>query len=105
MTITYRTSKAQAAQTVYDIEVLGRRAQAVECDVRSETSVREAIAATAAFHGRIDILVNNAAVFESAPLDGITLEQWDAVFETNARGPFLVAREALAHLRAAQGRM
>ena len=35
----------------------------------------------------------------------ITLEQWDAVFETNARGPFLVAREALPHLRAAQGRI
>ncbi|MFZ0745193.1 MAG: SDR family NAD(P)-dependent oxidoreductase [Terracidiphilus sp.] len=105
VSITYRTSKAQAAQTVYDIEVLGRRAQAVECDVRSETSVREAIAATTAFHGRIDVLVNNAAVFESAALDGMTLEQWDRVFETNARGPFLVTREALAHLRAAQGRV
>ncbi len=49
--------------------------------------------------------MNNAAVFESAPLDSLTLEQWDAVFETNARGPFLVAREALAHLRAVQGRI
>jgi 3-oxoacyl-[acyl-carrier protein] reductase/pteridine reductase len=49
--------------------------------------------------------VNNAAVFESVPLDRMSLEQWDAVFETNARGPFLVAREALPHLRAAEGRI
>ena len=53
----------------------------------------------------LDLLVNNAAVFASAALESLTLEQWDAVFETNARGPFLVAREALPHLRAARGRI
>jgi 3-oxoacyl-[acyl-carrier protein] reductase/pteridine reductase len=55
--------------------------------------------------GRLDLVVNNAAIFESVPLEQISLAQWDAVFETNARGPFLVAREALAHLRAAHGRI
>ncbi len=96
LTITFRESESDAKQTVQQIEALGRRAQAVYCDVRSEASVRAAIAATAAFHGHIDILVNNAAVYASVPLDQITLEQWDTVFETNTRGPFLVAREALA---------
>jgi NAD(P)-dependent dehydrogenase (short-subunit alcohol dehydrogenase family) len=105
VTITYQTSQAEAAQTVQAIEELGRRVQAVECDVRSEASVQAAVSATVAFHGRLDVLVNNAAVFEAAPLDRISLEQWDAVFETNARGPFLVAREALPHLRAASGRI
>ncbi len=105
MTITYRTSPEEAAQTVRDIEALGRRVLALECNVRSESSVRAAIAATVAHHGRLDVLVNNAAIFEAEPLDRISLEQWDAVFETNVRGPFLVAREALAHLRAAQGRI
>ena len=56
-------------------------------------------------HGRLDILVNNAAVYETAALDTLSLAQWDAVFETNARGPFLVAREALPHLRTAGGRI
>ncbi len=43
---------------------------------------------------------------QSAELsESISLEQWDAVFETNARGPFLVAREALTHLRAVHGRI
>ncbi|MGP8175829.1 MAG: SDR family NAD(P)-dependent oxidoreductase [Terracidiphilus sp.] len=103
--ITYRSSEAEAAQTAREIESLGRRALAVECDVRSEASVRRAIAATTGCFGRLDVVVNNAAVFESVPLEDISLDQWDAVFETNARGPFLVAREALSHLRAVQGRI
>jgi NAD(P)-dependent dehydrogenase (short-subunit alcohol dehydrogenase family) len=84
---------------------LGRLGIAIECDVRSEPSVRAAILASTRFHGHLDVLVNNAAVFESAPLDQLTLEQWDTVFETNARGPFLVAREALPYLRATRGRI
>ena len=105
VTLTYRDSASEAAQTAQAIRGLGRRSQALQCDVRSESSVRAAVAATIAVHGRLDVLVNNAAIFETAPLDQISLEQWDAVFETNARGPFLVARESLPHLRAAHGRI
>ncbi|MGO9337977.1 MAG: SDR family NAD(P)-dependent oxidoreductase [Terracidiphilus sp.] len=103
--ITYRKSQAEAHQTVGEIESLGRRALAVQCEVRSEHSVRAAIAAVAGGFGRLDVLVNNAAVFESGALESISLEAWDAVFETNARGPFLVAREALTHLRSVEGRI
>ena len=103
--LTYLKSRDDAARSVAEIEALGCRALAVECDVRSEASVRRAITAVTGKFGRLDVLVNNAAVFESASLEGITLEQWDAVFETNARGPFLVAREALVLLRAAEGRI
>ena len=103
--ITFRTSQAEAVDTARKVESFGRRALAVECDVRSEVSVRAAVTATMSRFGRLDLLVNNAAVFESAPLDSLTLEQWDAVFETNARGPFLMAREALGHLRSVEGRI
>jgi NAD(P)-dependent dehydrogenase (short-subunit alcohol dehydrogenase family) len=103
--ITYRKSHFEARETVGEIESLGRRALAVECDVRCEDSVREAVGTVLARFGRLDVLVNNAAIFESGALESISLEAWDAVFETNARGPFLVAREALAHLRAAEGRI
>jgi NAD(P)-dependent dehydrogenase (short-subunit alcohol dehydrogenase family) len=105
VTITYRTSKAEAGETVKAIEKLGRRALALECDVRSGTSVQGAIALAQAFHKRLDVLVNNAAVFDSGPIDEISLTQWDAVFETNTRGPFLVSRAALPHLRAHRGRI
>ncbi|MFZ1938585.1 MAG: SDR family NAD(P)-dependent oxidoreductase [Terracidiphilus sp.] len=103
--ITYLESHAEAAQTAAEIAALGRRAVATPCDVRSETSVRTAIAAVIAEFGRLDILVNNAGAFASAALESLTLEQWDDVFDTNTRGPFLVAREALPHLRAAHGRI
>ena len=103
--VSYRASESEAARTAASIAALGRRSLAVPCDVRSEPSVRAAVASVNAAFGRLDILVNNAAVFASAALESLTLAQWDAVFETNARGPFLVAREALPHLRAAHGRI
>lgn len=103
--ITYRTSADEAVETVDAIEQLGRRGYAIECNVRLEDSVREAVAAALAHLGRLDVLVNNAGLFETAPLDTLTVEQWDAIFETNARGPFLMAREALPHLRAVRGRI
>jgi NAD(P)-dependent dehydrogenase (short-subunit alcohol dehydrogenase family) len=103
--ITFRSSKQQSETTVGDLCRLGGKAFAVECDVRSESAVRSAVHAVTSRFGRLDILVNNAAVFDSASLDSLSLERWDAVFETNTRGPFLVAREALPHLRAAHGRI
>jgi NAD(P)-dependent dehydrogenase (short-subunit alcohol dehydrogenase family) len=103
--ITYRNSRQGTAVTVAALEALGRRARAIACDVRSETSVQTAVAEAVAQFGGLDILVNNAAIFETAPLESLSVAQWDAVFETNARGPFLVSREALPHLRAVHGRI
>jgi NAD(P)-dependent dehydrogenase (short-subunit alcohol dehydrogenase family) len=103
--ISYLNSQSDAAQAVAEIASLGHRAVATECDVRSEASVRVAIAAIIAEFGRLDILVNNAAIFAAAALENLPLDQWDSVFNTNTRGPFLVAREALPHLRIAHGRI
>jgi 3-oxoacyl-[acyl-carrier protein] reductase/pteridine reductase len=103
--ISYRSSEAEALETTAAIAALGRRSLAVPCDVRSETSVRSAVAQVVTGFGRLDILVNNAAVFASAALENLSLDQWDTVFDTNARGPFLVARESLPHLRTSRGRI
>jgi 3-oxoacyl-[acyl-carrier protein] reductase/pteridine reductase len=103
--VTYLNSRTEARQTVEEIEALGCRSLAVECNVRSEASIRAALETIGGSFGRLDVLVNNAAVFDSSPLEQISLEAWDTVFETNARGPFLVAREALPHLRAVEGRI
>jgi len=103
--ISWHSSQNAAAQTVAEIASLGRRAVATQCDVRSEASVRAAVAAVVAEFGRFDILVNNAAIFGSAALESLSLDQWDSVLDTNARGPFLVAREAFPHLRVARGRV
>lgn len=105
VTVTYRESRHDAEETIKAIKDLGRLAIAVECDVRSEESVRDAVTAAGNFHGHLDVLVNNAGIFQSATLEEIKIEQWDEVFATNARGPFLVARQAIHHLRKSHGRI
>lgn len=103
--ITYRDSDEEAARTVCDLEALGVRAIAVHANLREPESIRKAVARVAGELGSIDILVNNAGRFETAAIENISVEQWDAMFETNTRGPFIAAQAALPHLRAARGRI
>ncbi len=103
--ITYRGSEAEANQTVEELSGYGIRAQAFRCDVGDEASVKSAVSAAERAFGRLDLLVNNAGAFETAALERITAAQWDAMFATNTRGPFLVAKAAHAALKAAQGRI
>jgi NAD(P)-dependent dehydrogenase (short-subunit alcohol dehydrogenase family) len=103
--ITYNDSKPAAERTVKDLERFQVRALAVPCDVRNPASVREAVDVVVGAMGRLDILINNAGVFETARLEEITIHQWDRMFETNTRGPFLVAQAAYPHLRTARGRI
>jgi NAD(P)-dependent dehydrogenase (short-subunit alcohol dehydrogenase family) len=103
--ITYMGSQAAAQETVDQLRKLNVRAMAVACDVRSPESVQAAVAAVIREFGRLDILVNNAGVFETASLEAITVDQWDNMFDTNTRGPFLMSQCAYPHLRKAKGRI
>jgi NAD(P)-dependent dehydrogenase (short-subunit alcohol dehydrogenase family) len=103
--ITYNGSRAEAQETVEALQQFNVRAMAVACDVRNIDSVQAAVAAVVEQFGGLDILVNNAGTFETAALQSITLAQWDKMFETNTRGPFLMAQAAYPHLREARGRI
>jgi 3-oxoacyl-[acyl-carrier protein] reductase/pteridine reductase len=103
--ITYRESEADAAATVAELKAFGRRALAVRCDLREEASVVDAVAEAVGGLGGLDLLVNNAGAFETVPLEKISVAEWDAMYEVNTRGPFLVAKAAHPHLKAAQGRI
>ena len=103
--ITYNGSKAEAQETVEALQQLNVRAMAVACDVRNIDSVQAAVAAVVEQFDGLDILVNNAGTFETAALQSIPLPQWDKMFETNTRGPFLMAQAAYPHLREARGRI
>jgi 3-oxoacyl-[acyl-carrier protein] reductase/pteridine reductase len=103
--ISYRGSAAEAQATVEALRKHKVRAMAVQCDVRSQESVAAAVASVAEEFGRLDILVNNAGIFETAELQSITVAQWDNMFETNTRGPFLVSQAAYPHLHKSQGRI
>jgi NAD(P)-dependent dehydrogenase (short-subunit alcohol dehydrogenase family) len=103
--ITWRDSEAEAAQTVADLQALGVQALALRAELRDPAQVRAAVEAAAARFSRLDILVNNAGRYETAALESLTVEQWDAMFETNTRAPFLAAQGAYPYLKAAHGRI
>src|SRR5271168_1629243 len=103
--ITYRESAREARLVAEELAQSGGRALAVRCDVTDEKSVREMVKEVAAELGGIDVLVNNAANYETVEFEKITVAQWDAMFASNTRGPFLVSREALPHLRKRRGRI
>ncbi len=103
--ITYLGSEEEAAQTVGYLKALGVRALGLACNVREEPSVQAAVSAAVKALGGLDILVNNAGAFETAALEKISVEEWDAMFAINTRGPFLVAKAAHPHLKATRGRI
>jgi len=103
--ITFLSSSREAQHTVIDAGSFGVRAVALRCDVTDEKSVKSTIKETARELGGIDILVNNAANYETAEFEKLTLRQWDAIFATNTRGPFLVSREAVKLLRQRRGKI
>jgi 3-oxoacyl-[acyl-carrier protein] reductase/pteridine reductase len=103
--ITYRDSADEAQQTVHELEFFGVRAAAIHASLREPQSIQSAVAQAAADFGRLDILINNAGRFETEVLEKISVEQWNAMFETNTRGPFLAAQAAHPHLKAARGRI
>ena len=103
--ITYLESQSEAEETVRSLAALDVDAVAVRCDLRDPLSIEQTIAAVVEEFGQIDLLVNNAGIFASEALEDISAEQWDAMFTTNTRAPFLVAKAAYPHLRAAKGRI
>jgi NAD(P)-dependent dehydrogenase (short-subunit alcohol dehydrogenase family) len=103
--VTYLRSQSHARNLLVELDRNSVRAMAIRCDVAQEKSVRAAVREVAREFGAIDILVNNAANYETVEFDKITVKQWDAIFASNTRGPFLVTREALSYLRKRKGKI
>ncbi|HEX6293276.1 MAG TPA: SDR family oxidoreductase [Herpetosiphonaceae bacterium] len=75
---------------------------ALACDVSDAEGVARTVAALVERWGRLDVVVNNAAVDHTLSVDEMTVEQWDQVIAVNLRGPFLMAKAALPHMRRQQ---
>ncbi len=103
--ITWRDSESDAAQTVADLQAFGAEAAAFRAELRDPAQLRAAVDAAIARFGSLDILVNNAGRYETAALETLTVEQWDAMFDTNTRAPFLAAQAAYPYLKASHGRI
>ena len=103
--ITFLDSQPEAEQTVRDLAAHEVDAFAVRADLTDPEDITEAVRSIADTFSGIDILVNNAGFFESEALERLSVDQWDRMFATNTRAPFLVAQAALPHLRSATGRI
>jgi NAD(P)-dependent dehydrogenase (short-subunit alcohol dehydrogenase family) len=85
------------------IREAGGRALFVPTDVRNEQDVRYLIEQTIQQWGRLDVLCNNAGIEVYRRADEYTLEEWNAIIDTNLRGTFLCSKYAFPHLRQQQG--
>ncbi|GME33959.1 putative short chain type dehydrogenase protein [Neofusicoccum parvum] len=81
------------------------RALAVEADMSTTTGPAALVDAAVRAFGRLDIVVNNAAVAINLPLEEQTLAHWDALVNLNARGTFLLTQAALPHITKGAGRV
>jgi pteridine reductase len=95
----FNRSAQEAAQTVRQVEATGRRAVALRADLADADAARRLVTDAAEAFGRLDILVNNASLFEAAPVHEIRVEDWDRVLAVNLRAPFLLAQAAAPLLR------
>jgi NAD(P)-dependent dehydrogenase (short-subunit alcohol dehydrogenase family) len=98
----------EGAETVRLVRDAGGEALYVRCDVRREADVAALVAAAVERFGSLDVLHNNAAAHEAAiagpqPVDAISNELWDIVYETNLRGYFWTTKHAAPHLRRSPG--
>jgi NAD(P)-dependent dehydrogenase (short-subunit alcohol dehydrogenase family) len=100
---TYLASAQDARRTLADLKNCGVRAVALDCDVRDEKSIVAALRQVKQRFGGLDVLVNNAGAYATIDFKKITARQWDDMFATNTRGPFLTSRLAAPLLRTRKG--
>jgi NAD(P)-dependent dehydrogenase (short-subunit alcohol dehydrogenase family) len=85
------------------IRAHGARVLPLALDVSDPSAARQAIGQALDAMGRLDVLVNNAGTDVTLPIDELSENDWLRVIGTNLNGPFLLAKHASAHMRAAGG--
>lgn len=98
--IGYHRSALAARATIRELRECGTDAAAFRTDLRSPRQAVRLVAATVARFGRLDVLVNSAALFRRTPLPTTTPAEYDALLDLNLRGAFFCAQAAARHMRA-----
>ncbi len=104
--VNYHRSKGAAAATVRQIRALGVEAAPIGADLAKPSEARQLVSDTVRRFGRLDLLVNNAAIFFRTPLARTTSAQWDRLLDVNLRGAFFCSQAgAKAMLKGRGGRI
>lgn len=88
-------SRSGADAIAADLNAAGKSALSLHCDVSNEDQVKQAIATIFDKYGRIDILINNAAINQIAKIEDISLEDWNRVLTTNLTSQFLCCKQVI----------
>lgn len=97
--VNYVSGETAAHGVVEEIKAKGGHAIAIKADVSKEDEVQAMFRQMIAEFGTVDILVNNAGLQRDAPIDEMTLDQWNTVISVNLTGQFLCAREAIREFK------
>ena len=95
--VNYASSKEGADKVVSEITAKGGKAIAVQGNVAKKADVDRLFAETTKAFGLVNVLVNNAGVYEMLPLEAITEEHYRKQYDTNVLGPLLTTQEAVKH--------
>lgn len=98
VTFTYVNSDAKAQALVAALQSLGTRALAIKADSADADAVKNAILTVVNTWGNLDILVNNAGILTMAPIDSLSLEDFDRSFAVNVRSAFVASQVACQHM-------
>jgi 3-oxoacyl-[acyl-carrier protein] reductase len=101
--VNYAASKAGADRVVGEITRTGGRAIAVQADVSKPADIRRLFAEATKAFGQLDVLVNNAGIYEFRPLDQVTPEHFHKQFDLNVLGLILTTQEGVKHFRPSGG--
>ncbi len=93
--VNYSSSKAGADKVVAEITAAGGKAVAVQADVAKKADIDRLFAETKKAYGKLDVLVNNAGIYEFQPLDQITEESFQKQYGLNVLGLLLTTQEAV----------
>ena len=95
--VNYASSKEGADRVVAEITAKGGKAVAVQANVAKKADIERLFAETKKAFGRLDMLVNNAGIYEFAPLEEVTAEHFHKQFDLNVLGLILTTQEAVKH--------
>ena len=101
--LVHRTSRTEANDTAEAVRAHGRRALVVKADLREPDACERAVGETVDALGRLDVLVHMASRYQAAPLDELTLEDWNQQMAIDLRAAWLCARAAVPHMRRLRG--
>ena len=101
--VNYASSKAGADKVVVEIAGTGGKAIAVQADVSKAADIARLFTETKQAFGKVDVLVNNAGVYEFGPLENVTEDHFHKQFNLNVLGLLLVTQEAVKHFPSSGG--